>query len=87
MELLSGRTLQETLNSDGPLPVDRVTRVGLCLLDVLRATHRAGLVHRDVKPGNVHLRDSEHVVLTDFGIACPVDDADSATGLFAGSPA
>jgi eukaryotic-like serine/threonine-protein kinase len=87
MELMSGRTLQETLNSDGPPPADRVTRVGLCLLDVLRATHRAGLVHRDVKPGNVRLCDREHVVLTDIGIACPVDDADSATGSFAGSPA
>jgi serine/threonine protein kinase len=87
MEPLSGRTLEEALNASGPLPIDRVTRVGLCLLDVLRATHRAGVVHRDVKPSNVHLCDGGRVVLTDFGIACTMDDADSATDTFVGSPA
>jgi serine/threonine protein kinase len=69
MELLSGQTLREALYVSGPLPVDEVTRVGLCLLDVLKATHRAGVVHLDVKPGNVHLCNDERVVLTDFGIA------------------
>jgi serine/threonine protein kinase len=87
MEPLSGRTLRETLNATGPLPVDAVTRVGLRLLDVLEATHRAGVVHLDVKPGNVHLCDRGRVVLTDFGIACTIDDAPSAAGTFAGSPA
>jgi serine/threonine protein kinase len=87
MEPLSGQTLQEALNAMGPLPVDQVTRVGLRLLDVLQATHRAGVVHLDVKPGNVHLCDDGRVVLTDFGIACAMDDAPSETGTFAGSPA
>jgi eukaryotic-like serine/threonine-protein kinase len=87
MELLSGRTLQQALNAAGALPVDQVTRVGLCLLDVLQATHRAGIVHRDVKPGNVHLCGGGRVVLADFGIACTTDDATSATGTLAGSPA
>jgi serine/threonine protein kinase len=86
MELLSGRTLHEEVNAAGPLPVHQVTRVGLCLLDVLHATHQAGLVHRDVKPGNVHLCDGRRVVLTDFGIACSIDDAAPATGPFRGSP-
>ena len=88
MEVLSGRTLAETLNAGGPLAVDEVTRIGLCLLDVLQATHRAGIVHRDVKPGNVHLCDDGRVVLTDFGIACATDDDSGApTDTFAGSPA
>jgi serine/threonine protein kinase len=87
MEPLSGRTLQEALRADGPLPVDEVTRVGVGLLDVLRATHRAGLVHRDVKPGNVHLCDGGRIVLTDFGVACTLETAASANGAFAGSPA
>jgi serine/threonine protein kinase len=88
MELLSGRTLREALDADGPLPVGEVTRVGLCLLDALRATHAAGVVHRDVKPGNVYLCDGGRVVLTDFGIARATDDESTlAGGEFIGSPA
>jgi eukaryotic-like serine/threonine-protein kinase len=88
MELLSGRTLAETLQAGGPLSVEQVTRIGLRLLDVLQATHRAGIVHRDVKPGNVHLCPGGRVVLTDFGIACPAQgDARVAEHVFAGSPA
>jgi serine/threonine protein kinase len=88
MELLSGRTLAETLQGEGPLPIDEVAHIGLRLLDGLQAVHRAGIVHRDVKPGNVHQCGDGRVVLTDFGIAyiageeprCPMDT-------FAGSPA
>ena len=88
MEVLSGRTLAAALDAEGPLPIDQVTSVGLGLLDVLQATHRAGIVHRDVKPGNVHLCDGGRVVLTDFGIACTTDDdSSSPTDTVAGSPA
>jgi serine/threonine protein kinase len=88
MELLSGLTLAQTLHLDGPLPIGQVTGLGLRLLDVLQATHRAGIVHGDVKPGNVHLCDDGRVVLTDFGIACPADgDSPWPEYLFAGSPA
>jgi serine/threonine protein kinase len=87
MELLSGRTLAETVRGDGPLSIEQVTCVGLRLLDVLQATHRAGIVHRDIKPGNVYLCDSGRLVLTDFGIACTAGDEASAGGyVFAGSP-
>src|SRR6185437_8684988 len=64
----------------------QVTRVGLRLVDVLQATHRAGIVHRDVTPGNVHLCGGR-VVLTDFGIACAIDYASPAAGTFRGTPA
>jgi len=87
MEPLAGRTLQQALNAAGPLPVRQVTRVGLRLVDVLQATHRAGIVHRDVTPGNVHLCGGGRVVLTDFGIACSIDDASPAVGTFTGTPA
>ncbi|MCM4076359.1 serine/threonine-protein kinase [Paractinoplanes hotanensis] len=70
MEALSGRTLADVLREDGPLAVERVRRVGLSLLDALEAVHRAGIVHRDVKPGNVQLCAEGRVVLIDFGIAC-----------------
>jgi serine/threonine protein kinase len=88
MELLTGRTLAETLHAVGPLSIGQVARIGLRLLAVLRATHRPGLVHGDVKPGNVHLCDDGRVVLTDFGIATELDgDAPWSHHLFAGSPA
>lgn len=88
MEPLSGCTLEGKLKAEGPLLVREVARIGLCLLDVLRATHEAGVVHRDVKPGNVYLCDDGRVVLTDFGIARTVDDeATIETGEFLGSPA
>jgi eukaryotic-like serine/threonine-protein kinase len=88
MELLSGRTLEETLRAEGPLPIVQVTSIGLRLLDVLQAIHQAGMVHCDVKPGNVHLCDGGRVVLTDFGIACATgEDGGSPTGEITGSPA
>ena len=88
MELLPGRALAEALRTDGPLPVEEVARVGLRLLDALRATHRAGIVHGDVKPGNVHLCPGGRVVLADFGIACIADDdAGLPSQTLAGSPA
>ncbi|HET6294741.1 MAG TPA: serine/threonine-protein kinase [Kribbella sp.] len=87
MELLSGRTLAQALQAEGSLPVAEVRRIGLQLLDVLEAVHRAGLLHRDVKPANVFLCDDGRVVLTDFGIACTVDDTTLPPGGLAGSPA
>jgi serine/threonine protein kinase len=88
MEMLSGRTLAAALDDDGPLPIEHVTDIGLSLLDVLQATHRAGIVHRDVKPANVHLCEGGRVVLMDFGIARTIDDGCTvSSGLLAGSPA
>ncbi len=87
MEPLPGRTLQQALTAAGPLSIRQVTRVGLRLVDVLQATHRAGIVHCDVTPGNVHLCGGGRVVLTDFGIACTIGDASPAPGTFPGTPA
>jgi serine/threonine protein kinase len=87
MEPLPGRTLQQALNVAGPLPARQVTEAGLRLLDVLQATHRAGIVHGDVKPANVHLCGHGRIVLTDFGIACGIGNVCSATGTFPGTPA
>jgi eukaryotic-like serine/threonine-protein kinase len=87
MEALAGRTLEQALSQDGPLPVGQVTNLGLRLLAALQATHRAGIVHRDVKPGNVQLCGAGRVVLTDFGIAAAADDPGTLTGKLVGSPA
>lgn len=86
MEPLSGRALAEGLKADGPLPIAEVRRIALQLVDALRAVHRAGLVHSDVKPSNVQLCDDGRVVLMDFGIAAVIDDQRSSEDL-AGSPA
>ena len=88
LELLTGRTLAATL-AEGPMPVAEVARIALRVLDALQAVHRAGLVHRDVKPANIQICDDGRVVLTDFGIASVLDDDESTmmAGGIAGSPA
>jgi hypothetical protein len=88
MEYVPSRSLQDVLAQDGPLPVRRVIEIGLAMVSALKAAHRAGVVHRDVKPGNVLLGDDGRVVLTDFGLATvPGDPVVTRTGLVLGSPA
>ena len=53
MELIDGPTVRQLLSERGPLPVREVIRIGVQVADALEAAHRAGLVHRDVKPPNV----------------------------------
>jgi eukaryotic-like serine/threonine-protein kinase len=87
MEPLSGRTLAEVIDAEGPLPIAQVTNIGVCLLAVLQTAHRVGILHCDVKPPNVHLCDDGRVVLTDFGIACSlVEEPSNPTQMLAASP-
>ncbi|WP_326562152.1 protein kinase domain-containing protein [Micromonospora sp. NBC_01796] len=88
MELVPSRSLHEVLRTDGAMPPARVAHIGLGVLAALRAAHRAGLLHRDVKPANVLLADDGRVVLTDFGLATvPGDPHVTRTGMVLGSPA
>jgi serine/threonine protein kinase len=88
MELIEGRTLSDVIRDDGPLTPARAAEIGVCLLDALTAAHAAGIVHRDVKPGNVIIRPDGRVTLTDFGIASTAGDPSiTSTGLLLGSPA
>jgi serine/threonine-protein kinase len=69
MELIDGPTLRHLIDQQGGLPVADVIRIGKQVADALDAAHRAGLVHRDVKPANVLVPLTGPVKVTDFGIA------------------
>jgi serine/threonine protein kinase len=69
MEYVASRSLQQMIAGDGPVVPGYAAGVGLALLDALCAAHRVGVVHGDVKPGNVLLGHDGRVVLTDFGVA------------------
>src|SRR6476661_7044003 len=87
MELVEARTLAEVVRTDGPLTPREAAEVGIAVIGALEAAHAQGIVHRDVKPGNVLLRPDGRVVLTDFGIATSTGDASiTSTGLLLGSP-
>lgn len=75
MERLPGRTLADELAA-GALSVERGCRVTREVLSALAAAHAAGIIHRDIKPGNVLLTEDGHVKVSDFGIAKTVDDLD-----------
>ncbi|WP_432835075.1 serine/threonine-protein kinase [Dactylosporangium sp. CA-092794] len=88
MEYVPSRSLHQVITEDGPLPPERVAQIGLAVLGALKAAHAAGVLHRDVKPGNVLLADTGRVVLTDFGLAVfeGGDGAVTRPGLILGSP-
>jgi serine/threonine protein kinase len=87
MERLPGRTLADEL-AEVPLSPERVRRVGAGILAALDAAHARGVVHRDIKPGNVLLCPDGGAKVADFGIAKAVDDVDlTTTGMLLGTPA
>jgi len=88
MELVEAATLSTLISAHGPMPPNQVVSIALQSLSALEAAHQAGIVHRDVKPGNLMVRPDGKVKLTDFGIAQAVDDPRLTTsGSLIGSPA
>ena len=82
MELVDGPSLDDVLRDRGLLDPREAAGIGAKVMDALAAAHRVGVLHRDVKPGNILLDRSGRVVLTDFGIATMEDPGDgSATHL------
>lgn len=69
MELVRGRSLDQIIRSGGPMSPPWAASVGLFVLSALDTAHAQGLLHRDVKPGNVLIADDGRVLLSDFGIA------------------
>ncbi|MFC6372133.1 serine/threonine-protein kinase [Nonomuraea thailandensis] len=87
MELVRAWSLEQAVRQSGPLPVIQAAEIGIRVLDALMHAHAAGILHRDIKPGNV-LLTQDRVVLTDFGIAAIEGDVTiTQTGLLMGSPA
>ncbi|MEW1772217.1 protein kinase [Streptomyces sp. NPDC086777] len=88
MELVNGRSLEWIMAEEGPLSPRAAARIGLGLVAALRQVHAGGVLHRDIKPGNVLVENTAgRVVLTDFGIAA-IQDAKALTmvGMLVGSP-
>ncbi|WP_104138899.1 GAF domain-containing serine/threonine-protein kinase [Arthrobacter sp. ZGTC131] len=90
MELVEGADLKRRL-ADGPLPPRHAAQIGHDLADALAYIHESGVIHRDVKPGNIMIFDYHHdaarmrAKLTDFGIALIADNPESPDGGFLGT--
>ncbi|MFG1644837.1 serine/threonine-protein kinase [Amycolatopsis sp. NPDC049252] len=88
MEYLNGPSLSTILSEEGTLPLGRIARIGEQVASALVAAHRAGIVHRDVKPGNILIDETGTAKITDFGISRAAGDMTlTATGLIGGTPA
>jgi eukaryotic-like serine/threonine-protein kinase len=88
MEYFPSRNLDEIIREDGPLTPNRAGHIGAQIADALTAAHKLGIIHRDVKPGNVLVGDGDHAKLSDFGIArAELDATLTQTGMMTGTPA
>ena len=88
MELVRGHSLREVAEAHGAMLAELVACIGALMCDALAVAHAAGIIHRDVKPGNVMLADDGRLLLADFGVA-RLDDDDSLvtkSGAMLGTP-
>ena len=79
MELIEGRTLRDILKSEGALFPRRAAEIAAETAAALTVAHQAGVVHRDIKPGNIMITHDGAVKVTDFGIARALDDSEELT--------
>ncbi len=88
MQFVPSSSLTGLLRERGTLPPAQVGRIGADLASALQAAHEVGIVHRDVKPGNVLITDDGSAKLTDFGISHAAGDVTlTSTGMVSGTPA
>ncbi len=88
MTYIDGVSLEELVQRRGPLSIDHTIQLGRQLCAALATAHEAGLIHRDIKPGNILCEaDGQRAVLTDFGLVRTLDDATlTHSGILAGTP-
>lgn len=89
MEFVEGETLQQFMGRSGPVDAATVVRLARQIASGLEAAHSQGLIHRDIKPGNILVEGGPdaRIKLTDFGLARSVDDASmTRTGIVSGTP-
>jgi len=88
MQYVPGESLQSYVDRQGPLELSDLIRIGLQIAAGLAAAHEQGLIHRDIKPGNIMLENGlGRIVITDFGLARAADDASlTHSGIVAGTP-
>ncbi|AXB46916.1 serine/threonine-protein kinase [Amycolatopsis albispora] len=88
MEYLNSTSLAQVLHEHKTLPPMEVARIGAQIAAALKEAHAVGIVHRDIKPGNILIAGNGHVKITDFGISRAKDDVTvTKTGMIAGTPA
>ncbi|MBA3989656.1 MAG: protein kinase [Propionibacteriales bacterium] len=87
MEYVPSQTLSELLASEGRLAPERVGHIGAQVAEALSSAHSRGIVHRDIKPGNILVGEGDAAKLSDFGIARGQQDAQlTQTGMVTGTP-
>jgi serine/threonine-protein kinase len=79
MEFVSGHTLREVIQRGERLPLLRVIELARGILDALDYSHKKGIIHRDIKPGNIMITDSGDIKVMDFGIARALDESATMT--------
>src|SRR5437870_13729948 len=78
MQYVEGRNVRQLCNGR-PLELESALRIGIQVADALAAAHARGIIHRDVKSGNVMVTDSGQVKILDFGLAKLLDETEAAT--------
>jgi serine/threonine protein kinase len=86
MKLLEGETLQSTLARTGPLPTERVVRIGMQLASALDYAHAQDVAHLDIKPANVMIASGDRTFLTDFSIAQALNPGATRSATISGTP-